>query len=141
LAAGQWEEADRETENKIFELTGSKGKGWSDTFSVENFSCPDLRAMDRLWVKYSNGRFGFSVQKQIYQSLGGTKEYNQKVWEKYGEAIGWKDRGEKGEWLFYYQYWRYKELRAHLPALGGVPYEYLREGRAVFFSRVETCKL
>jgi|AGSF01.1.fsa_nt_gi GUN4-like. len=47
---------------------------------MENFSCPDLRAMDRLWVKYSNGRFGFSVQKRIYQSLGGTKEYNREVW-------------------------------------------------------------
>ncbi|MDE5083079.1 MAG: GUN4 domain-containing protein [Trichodesmium sp. St18_bin1] len=29
--------------------------------------------------KYSNGKCGFSVQKQIYQSLGGTKEYKEKV--------------------------------------------------------------
>ncbi len=39
---------------------------------VENFPCKDLHIIDKLWVKYSYDKFGFSVQKEIYQSLGGT---------------------------------------------------------------------
>ncbi|NJO66941.1 MAG: transcriptional regulator, partial [Leptolyngbyaceae cyanobacterium RM1_405_57] len=31
-----------------------------------NFPCEELLAIDRLWVNYSNGKFGFSVQKKIY---------------------------------------------------------------------------
>ncbi|WP_287521557.1 GUN4 domain-containing protein [Okeania sp. SIO2C2] len=38
------------------------------------------------------------MQKKIYQSLGGTKEYNREVWEKFGEQVGWK-KGDK--WLSY----------------------------------------
>ncbi|MFN7339333.1 MAG: GUN4 domain-containing protein, partial [bacterium] len=42
---------------------------------------------------YSNGKFGFSVQKEIYESLRDTREYNSEVWKKFGDHIGWK----KGE--------------------------------------------
>ena len=47
-----------------------------DVNSIDNFPCEDLRTIDQLWVKYSDGRFGFSVQKRIYQNLGGTRGYN-----------------------------------------------------------------
>jgi hypothetical protein len=125
LAAGQWEEADEETANKMLEVAGRQKEGWLDN-EMGNFSCPDLRAMDRLWVKYSNGRFGFSVQKRIYQSLGGTKEYDDKIWEAlkhddkvwvaFAEAIGWKHRGEKGEWLSKFQLtFNTNAPSAHLP--------------------------
>ncbi|MDE5124403.1 MAG: GUN4 domain-containing protein [Trichodesmium sp. St19_bin1] len=30
--------------------------------------------MTNYGLKYSDGKFGFSVQKQIYESLGGTKK-------------------------------------------------------------------
>ncbi|MBD2601085.1 hypothetical protein D3800_20635 [Microcystis aeruginosa NIES-298] len=42
---------------------------------------------------YSNGKFGFSVQKEIYESLRDTREYNSEVWKNFGDHIGWK----KGE--------------------------------------------
>ena len=69
----------------------------SDTESIEKFPCEDLRTIDQLWVKYSNGRFGFSVQKRIYQSLGGTTKYYEKVWERFGDGVGWR---ENREWLY-----------------------------------------
>jgi hypothetical protein len=49
-----------------------------------NFPCTDLRTIDGLWVKYSNGHFGFSVQKEIYLSVGGKADgkYYSKAWEK-----------------------------------------------------------
>jgi hypothetical protein len=117
LAAGQWKAADEETANKMLEVPGRQQEGRLREEDVENFSCPDLQAMDQLWVKYSNGRFGFSVQKRIYQSLGGTKEYEGKVWAAYSEAIGWK---QKGEWLRYSQLnFNTNAPQAHLPAAAG----------------------
>jgi hypothetical protein len=44
-----------------------------------------------LWIKYSNGRFGFSVQKKIYQALGGAREFDYDIWCKFGETVGWKN--------------------------------------------------
>ncbi|MEZ2321613.1 MAG: GUN4 domain-containing protein [Microcoleus sp.] len=148
LAAGQWKEADGETANKMLEVAGRQKEGWLD--SIENFSCPDLRAMDRLWVKYSNGRFGFSVQKQIYQSLGGTKEFDAKVWMAYVEAIGWKQKGEKVYWVDYSQRtFNTNAPSAHLPTglvnfLGHGGVGIFGVGGYTsweFFSRAETCKL
>ncbi|HYX15858.1 MAG TPA: GUN4 domain-containing protein [Nostoc sp.] len=47
--------------------------GWLDYKSIENFPCTDLRTIDRLWVKYSNGHFCFSVQKRIWLECGGSE--------------------------------------------------------------------
>jgi hypothetical protein len=50
-------------------------------------------------VKYSNGKFGFSVQKKIYlDELGGTKEYKEKIWNEFGDRVGWR---KGGTWLSY----------------------------------------
>jgi hypothetical protein len=86
LAAKKWKEADEETARVMLKVAGREEEGWLDTESIEKFPCEDLRTIDQLWVKYSNGRFGFSVQKRIYQSLGGTTKYDEKVWESL--AIG-----------------------------------------------------
>jgi serine protease Do len=143
LAAGLWKEADEET-NRILGEVLEKKEGGPINESIENFSCPDLRAMNRLWVKYSDGRFGFSVQKKIYQSVGGTKKYNPEVWKAFGEAIGWKNKGEKGKWLDRDQLtFNTKAPQAHLPAsLSGGPslwFPSLDELGAVFLSH--TCNL
>jgi hypothetical protein len=141
LAAGKWQEADLQTANKMLEVAGRQKPGWLDYESIINFSCPDLRAMDRLWVQYSDGRFGFSVQKQIYQSQGGTKEYDSRVWRAYAEAIGWKqkDKGEKeGEWLGYSQRtFNTNGPSGHLP-VGG---EMIRDGSSVLMRRIVNCNL
>ena len=93
------------------------------TSDGENFSCQDLRTIDKLWVKYSNGNFGFSVQKQIYQSVGGTKEYDSKVWRKFGDKVGWR---KGGQWLDYSELTFSKEhYRGHLP---GLPWRDTRNG-------------
>lgn len=71
--------------------------------TIETFPCEDLLMIDQLWVKYSNGRFGFSVQKRIYQSLGGSSEFDKEVltrikaserdhevWKRFGDTVGWR---------------------------------------------------
>ncbi|MCB8762125.1 GUN4 domain-containing protein [Planktothrix agardhii] len=39
-----------------------------------------------------------SVQKEIYESLGGTREYNPKIWRKFCDQVGWRI---KGKWINY----------------------------------------
>ncbi|MEZ2279428.1 MAG: GUN4 domain-containing protein [Microcoleus sp.] len=96
LAAGKWKEADRETARVMLKVAGREEKGWLDSSSIDNFPCEDLRTIDQLWVKYSNGRFGFSVQKRIYKSVGGTWEDDGKIWEAFGDRVGWC---VNGNWL------------------------------------------
>jgi len=114
LATKKWKEADEETARVMSKVAGREKEGWLDRKSIEKFPCEDLRTIDQLWVKYSNGRFGFSVQKRIYQSLGGTREYDQKVWEAFGDRVGWR---KNNEWLYYNDltFSAEKAPEAHLP--------------------------
>jgi hypothetical protein len=94
LSQGQWKEADQETGKVMCQAAGRESEGWLDVEDIDNFPCEDLRTIDQLWLHYSNGKFGFSVQKEIYESLGGTREYNEEVWKKFGDRIGWRKGGE-----------------------------------------------
>ena len=114
LARGEWKEADEETSRVMLKAAGRE-KLWLDQKSIENFPCEDLRIIDQLWVKYSNGRFGFSVQKRIYESLGGTEKYDEEIWEAFGDRVGWR---VKGDWLPYrHLKFNTKASSGHLPAV------------------------
>ncbi|MDB9373122.1 serine/threonine-protein kinase [Nodularia sphaerocarpa] len=116
LAAGNWKEADAETLRVMLAVAKREKEGYLNEESIDNFPCEDLRTIDQLWVKYSNGRFGFSVQKRIYQSLGGTREYNEKIWEAFADKVGWR---KGGDWLYYKDItFDIKSPEAHLPVLG-----------------------
>ena len=113
LAAKKWKEADLETDKRMLEVAGREAQGWFRLEDVENFPCLDLGTIDKLWIKYSNGKFGFSVQKQIYLSVGGTKEYDQKVWEAFGDKVGWR---QGSLWLNYSELtFTEKHCTGHLP--------------------------
>ncbi len=98
LAAGKWKEADEETERCILKVARRDQEGWLRIEDIDNFPCEDLCIINQLWVKYSNGKFGFSVQKRIYQSVGGTKEYDRQIWEAFCNKVGWNQRGK---WLYW----------------------------------------
>jgi serine/threonine protein kinase len=141
LAAKKWREADEETARVMLKVAGREKEGGLNTESIDNFPCEDLRTIDQLWVKYSNGRFGFSVQKRIYKSLGGTREYDSEVWEKFGDKVGWR---KKNKWLCDKDFtFSEKAPEAHLPHGGG--WFWFRSdvgvNSGVLFSRVETCRL
>ncbi|MGB3509865.1 MAG: GUN4 domain-containing protein [Microcoleaceae cyanobacterium] len=58
---------------------------------VIKFPCSVIAVIDKLWTKYSNGCFGFSVQQKIYTNLGGTDDISQiylKVLNATGEKLG-----------------------------------------------------
>jgi hypothetical protein len=140
----QWKEADYETYRLMITTVGKdEGRGFTQD-ELLNFPCEELRAIDGLWVKYSQGRFGFSVQKQIYVECGGKldgEEPSQKVWEVFGDRVGWK---QNGNWMNYTEVLS-KQISLSSPkgifpfCFGGV-FGWLAFWR-VLFSRTSTCEL
>ena len=115
LKNGQWKEADIETERVMLQTVGKQKNQFLYPEELENFPCDDLRTIDQLWVKYSEGRFGFSVQAKIYRDLGGTKEYNAEIWRAFGDRIGWR---VEGKWMSYKNLTFTEQAPlGHLPAL------------------------
>ncbi len=92
LAAGNWKDADHETYLVMLKVVGRSRGDWIRDEELLNFPCTDLRTIDSLWVKYSSGRFGFSVQKKIYLEVGGIPDgkFDREAWEKFGDRVGWR---------------------------------------------------
>ncbi|MDX1977673.1 MAG: GUN4 domain-containing protein [Pseudanabaenaceae cyanobacterium bins.68] len=68
LANSQWEAANRETWDLLcFSLNKSVGTHLN-ALDIEQIPCDVIRRLDQLWQRHSQGRFGFTVQQQIYQS-------------------------------------------------------------------------
>lgn len=130
LEAGQWKEADWETLDVMLTVAGyvrsSAGRVPSTLLtdeSIENFPCTDLRTIDQLWVKYSKGKFGFSVQKKIWQEVN-------EVFEDFGDCVDWRKSKIESSWFGRLQvnkkWLSYKELtfnleeapKGHLPVCG-----------------------
>jgi GUN4-like/TIR domain/NACHT domain len=97
----QWVDADNETYRLMITTVGKDEGQLFEDEELLNFPCKELRAIDGLWKHYSNGHFGFGVQKKIYVECGGKldgKYPGTKVWETFGDRVGWR---EKGDWIGY----------------------------------------
>ena len=94
LKNGQWKEADRETYRLMILTVGKEEGQWLDGEDLENFPCEDLRTINQLWLDYSDNKFGFSVQKEIYESLERAIESSQEVWENFCKRVGWINNGK-----------------------------------------------
>ena len=135
LQAQNFKEADWETRKIMLAVAKREKEGWLRIEDAEKFPCKELRSIDQLWLKYSRGKFGISVQQQIYQGLGGTKENRytkdwevqrrksrrykrkEKVWESMGDRVGWR---QAGNWLYYEQLnFTQTAPSGHLPASYG----------------------
>lgn len=115
LKAQKWKEADNETYLVMIQSEGKEDGAYLDSNELLNFPCTDLRTIDDLWVKYSKGHFGFSVQKEIYLSVGGKADgkYYSKAWEKFGDRVGWR---VESSWISYSALtFNTSSLRGHLP--------------------------
>jgi hypothetical protein len=158
LKAGKWKEADRETNDCMRcmrEVMDRQNEGCLGVEEIKEFPCQDVQNIDRLWVKYSNGKFGFSVQKKIWQECGSPMENNDD-WKKFGDRVGWCKNGN----LLEYDSLTFslkKSPKGKLPAIG--PYLGCSFGRnqpaialtarrflaryqvGELLSRMETCEL
>jgi hypothetical protein len=134
-----WRGADKETAALILKVAGREKEGSLTVKNIQEFPCEDLRTIDQLWVKYSNGRFGFSVQKRIWQDA-------QQNLETFGVSVGWRNEGWfNSSWKVYYSltFTRNAPL-GHLPAQGvtvGRDWDKSLWLLVTLFSRIKTCGL
>jgi len=109
LAKQNFEEADRITSKKLCEAASNAAleRGWLYFTEAKSIPISDLQTINQLWLVYSEGKFGFSVQRKIWLSLG-------KGWEKFWLKIGWKKVGSftryPNEFI-----WSLDAPRGHLP--------------------------
>lgn len=114
LAQGNWREADQETDNLIQDVTGTSYLAPED---IKTLPCESLQAIDQLWNKYSEGHFGFSIQKDLYRAAGNDPNgpYNQQGFDQYGEQLGWR---VNSRWLAYDKLTFAKDApKGHLPGV------------------------
>ena len=101
--------ADHLTLEKLCELAGSAAvqRKWLYFSEVENFPVVDLQTINTLWLIHSQGKFGFSVQRELWLSLS-------KNWEKLWPTIGWKTGNS---WTRYpHEFtWNLNAPKGHLP--------------------------
>lgn len=88
LMRQQFEQADRLTGECLRQLAGPDAvrRGYVYYSEVASMPVVDLESLDRLWVAYSRGRFGFSVQGRLLRSCRGR-------WEQLWPRLGWKREG------------------------------------------------
>jgi hypothetical protein len=88
LAEQRFEEADRLTSEHLRQLAGDAAvkRGYVYYSEVPPMPGVDLQSLDRLWVCYSQGRFGFSTQARLLRSCNGR-------WDRLWPRIGWKAAG------------------------------------------------
>jgi hypothetical protein len=84
LSAQDFQAADRMTLQKLCELSGPQAvqRKWLYFTEVENFPKLDMQTINTLWLVHSEGKFGFSIQREIWLSS--------QNWEKFWPKIGWK---------------------------------------------------
>lgn len=109
LAKQDFLESDRLTMQKLCELAGDATikRKWLYFTEVESLPVLDLQTINNLWLLHSQGKFGFSVQRELWLA------FNQnfpKLWE----AIGWKSGNS---WTRYPQQftWNLSAPKGHLP--------------------------
>jgi hypothetical protein len=119
LTASKWQEADRETAKVIRLASGKKEGNWLSAEDIQKIPCTELHTIDRLWLHSSNGRFGLSVQRHIFEEEG-------KKFGKLGEHLGWKKRNI--DWIKASEVkWEIDAQYGHLPIGGGVVSQQLGE--------------
>lgn len=121
LISQDFQAADSLTLRLLCQLAGTAAieRKWLYFTEVDNFPPVDLHTINTLWLVFSEGKFGFSVQREIWLSVG-------KNWEKLWVQIGWKSGNN---WTRYPNEftWDLTAPKAHLPLSN-----QLRGVRAIF---------
>lgn len=156
LFGGKWKRADQETTEVM--LAAAKAM-WPNVKAeqIESFPCEDLHIINRLWSAASEGKFGFSIQKEIYERLGGLYEYNKETWNRLADRVGWRNNNNTLPWIGYPNL-SFNVIKApvgHLPVFGlaifkqddNVAGEYLSPNEDYgpltleLYARIKSCRI
>jgi tetratricopeptide (TPR) repeat protein len=92
LKQKQWREADQETARVIKEVIQKVANSTEvNQETLKVFPCTDLETIDSFWRENSEGRFGFSVQKRIFQESSKDRDI-------FGTQNGWRIKDANGNW-------------------------------------------
>jgi hypothetical protein len=95
-------------------------ENWVNIENIASFPCKDLRTIDQLWVHYSDGKFGFSVQGKIFLEYCNISNYEESAYKLFAAKVGCYNPSK--------DYWRtYDEFmlgtnNAQTACLGSLPY-------------------
>ncbi|GAB4370196.1 MAG: hypothetical protein Kow00121_10670 [Elainellaceae cyanobacterium] len=147
LMAKEWKAADQETHRLMAQAT-ERQSGRLRIEDIRQFPCRDLYLIDYLWLHYSDGLFGFSVQRDVWKSVGGTLSTVHSDWDRFSKGrskwrvnspwhrfsgrVGWR---VKETWL------PYDKLNFSQEApKGHLPFWHGGGQMTALFSRMEVCK-
>ena len=106
LSAQNWKDADKETYSIMLKISERENVCWLDDGDIRKFPRYDLRIINQLWVRYSDGKFGFSIQKQILQNH-----------KQFTARCGWIENLAKNELIKYEDYnFTLDANKGHLPS-------------------------
>lgn len=78
LQLGDWEEADQLTRDLLIWIGGEGTRSRNFVYFAEAKRLPfkDMKTIDALWTTYSKGKFGYSVQKSLWNSKKVQGDFN-----------------------------------------------------------------
>lgn len=141
LKAGNWKEADQETYRVMLQSIGREEGDWIRAEQLSKFPCTILCTINELWVKHSNGKFGFQVQQRAWCKFGGQhgKQYSA-AFREFGNHVGWR---QNDKWLSSFDDFTFslEAPEGHLPSCryGGTGWDCWVGSLRSFFPCVETC--
>lgn len=96
LATKQWLTANQETFTILSNICGLTR---DRTLKIGNLSCYNLHMIDSLWLHYSQGRFGFSVQQRVWRQMCQdaieVQNTQDQRWLTFCDRIGWSAQPDK----------------------------------------------
>jgi GUN4-like len=116
LAVGDFKGADQFTRDNLIKISGpgSVKRQFVYWTEVKNLPATDLATMERLWLQFSGGNFGYSVQKRVW-------DVENANFDNYIRRIGWTtiDNGNERKLKWFGQsefiYDVEKAPKGHLP--------------------------
>jgi serine/threonine protein kinase len=147
LMTKDWQKADGETKQLMLKAF-DRESGQLTPDEIRQFPCRDLYLINYLWLHHSDGLFGFSVQQDIWKSVGGTSDALYPTlerfsknrgkwrvnspWQRFGGRVGWRS---KDRWLTDEQLcFSLDAPKGHLP-------HWQNGGQvAALISRMDVCK-
>lgn len=103
LAKQRLKAADRETTDKLFWLAKGKPHEYLPEGNMKRVPCKDFRTINNLWLAYSRGKYGFRVQRKLYEQIYEevsrqpkipSYDVESKVYDRFARRVGWTVRDD-----------------------------------------------
>jgi len=86
LLIGDFKAADQFTRDALIQIAGegARKRGYVYFTEVKGLPQADMATIEKLWLKYSKGKFGFTVQRAIWNQVTVGRDF-----ERFCRKIGW----------------------------------------------------